>query len=102
MESETKLMSKEQRQKQNWEKLRGKGLFRFILEIGILKFGIPTTVLTQSIVYFLEFGFTSSGIGGLFTGIKIFTYLISILIGGVTFGFFVWFWAERKYQKPDR
>ncbi len=89
-------------QKENWEKTRSKGMIRYVFEIGILRFALPVWVLTQIIMYVLEYGFTSSNIGELFTGRKIFFFFFGMLIAGVFFGLITWAWGEKNYQKLNQ
>lgn len=75
----------EKQKKENWAKIRSTGILRLILEIGILRFALPVTILAQIILYLMEHGFTSSYIPDRFTGPRIISYVLGIVTGGIVF-----------------
>ena len=89
----------DQQKRESWERLASKGIIRLIFEVGILRVVLPSMVLTQIIVYVLEYGFTSSNIGEFLTGTRILALAFGTLVGGVVFGLMMWFWGTKKYPK---
>jgi hypothetical protein len=87
----------------NDEQIRAKGIIRFIFETGIIRFALPFAVLTKIIIYVFSNGLTSPNMGELFTGPKIFYFILSMLIEGITVGLIIWFWGKQEnYPKPNQ
>ena len=87
----------------NDEQIRAKGMLRFIFEIGIVRFALPFAVLTNIIIYVFSNGLTSPNMGELFTGRKIFYFILNMLIEGMTVGLIIWFWGKQQdYPKLNR
>lgn len=89
----------DRQKKENWEKVRAKGFVRFVLEVGFLRFALPTVILTQIIMYVLDHGLTTSRIAGLFTEPKISSFLVGLLVAGLLGGTVFWVVGERNYRK---
>jgi hypothetical protein len=80
----------------NDERIRTKGIIRFIFEIGIIRFALPFAVLTEIIIYVFSNGLTSPNIEELLTGRKIFYFILNMCIEGVTVGLIIWFWGKQE------
>jgi peptidoglycan/LPS O-acetylase OafA/YrhL len=74
---------------QKWEAKRAKGRLRFVLENGVLAWGVPMFVF---MTYFMNDNQDPSP-GMLLTNAVVWA------IGGALFGWIVWTIVERKYRK---
>lgn len=93
----------DQEKMEKWEKMRSKGLIRFILEIGILKWALPTAIITQIGFYIMDHGFTFDYLGQFFTARNNLFFLFGTwLSAGVFFGLSMWNAAEYNYRKLKR
>jgi len=92
----------EKQRKENLAKIRSTGMLRLIIETGILRFALPVTILSQLILYLIEFGFTSSYIPDRFTGPRIISYVLGVVTGGVVFAVLMRVMAERHYRRSLR
>ncbi len=84
----------------NGERMRSKGMLRFIFEVGFIRFAIPLTVLDKIITYVIKYGLTSANIGEFFTERNILNFLIETFAAGITFGLILWVWGKKEnYSK---
>lgn len=87
----------------NSDRVRDKGMFRFILEIGIIRFALPFTFLSRTISYLLKYGWTVANIGEFFTEANIYYFFGQILMEGIIFGSIIWYWGKQEdYPKLNR
>jgi hypothetical protein len=75
-----------------WQKIRGKGMLRFIAVTGFLSFGVPMFVV-QNFMFPSDKPLTAADYLNLF--------LISAVAGGILFGYFMWVIQERRYIKAS-
>ena len=92
----------DQQKTEQWEKVRLKGLGRFILKYGILKFALPSVIVTNAVLFYLDHGFDIDYLKHFLTAQCILFLIFSILISGLIFGWFVWNFIEYKYRKIKR
>ncbi|HEX8279419.1 MAG TPA: hypothetical protein VF540_12020 [Segetibacter sp.] len=81
--------------------IKTKGLIRFIIVTGILRFGLPVVTLSRIVLHLFDYGFTFDYEQSLTTS-NILLLLFSILITGIAFGLIGWFIAENSYRKSIR
>ncbi len=87
----------------NADRIREKGMLRFILEVGIIRFALPVTFLSRSISYFLKYGWSFANIEELFTKANIYYFFGEILMEGIFFGSIIWFWGKQEeYSKLNQ
>jgi hypothetical protein len=91
-----------QRKIEQWEKIKSKGFIRFIIESGILKFGLLAVITTQIGLYVIDYGFTLDYVERLLTREHILDVLFVALISGVVFGLIMWIVGENEYRKLIR
>ena len=84
--------------REHWEITRAKGMIRFIITSGIIKFGISMTIICALIDYVHVQDLDSAYFGQAFFG-NIPTIVGRALFSGVGFGLIFWFWMEKDYQK---
>lgn len=89
----------DKQKRENWERMLSKGIIRSIFEVGVLRIVLPSMILTQIIVYVLEFGFSTANLGNFLTGTRIVAVVFGSFVGGVVFGLLMWFWARKRYPK---
>jgi len=94
MDKEEVRLTKQQKEK--WERTRAKGKRKFIVNNGVIGWGLPTAFLYTSLMTFLEHR-------ALVFDREFYELLvISVIlfpIGGIAFGMWVWGWSERAYNK---
>lgn len=78
------------KQTQLWRETREKGLVRFMLENGLLAWGLPMFIAMAFISKPFEDGFASKA--------AIVHYIVWPL-AGIIFGAAVWWFSERRYRK---
>ena len=76
---------------EKWDKFSKLGYNRFVLFIGVLGWGLPTSILFTLIQTFEE------GWDGFL--VRLIISAILFPIGGIAFGHFMWKWLERKRAK---
>jgi len=87
----------------NTDRTREKGMFRFILEVGIIRFALPVAFLSRTILYLLKYGWTAANIGELFTAPNICYFFGEVLMEGIIFGSIIWHWGKKEeYPKLNR
>ena len=87
----------------NSDRIREKGMFRFILEVGIIRFALPFTFLTKVVSHLLKYGWSIANIEELFTEPNIYYFLGEILMEGIIFGSIIWYWGKQEeYPKLNR
>ena len=87
----------------NDERLRAKGMVKFILIVGLIRFALPVTVISKIIIYILNYGLTTVNVGEFFTGRKMLIYFFEFLFEGITFGLIMWFFGKKEeYPKLTR
>lgn len=69
-----------------WDKIRQKGVYRYVLINGALSYGLPMFVVTFFLID------KSPDIG------DIFLYALAWLIGGLIFGLVMWRVNERRFR----
>jgi hypothetical protein len=80
----------------NAGRIREKGMFRFILEVGIIRFAIPVTILSKIIFYLLNYGWTMPNIGETLSELNIIRFIGEVLFEGIFFGSIVWYWGKKE------
>ncbi|HEY0659395.1 MAG TPA: hypothetical protein VGD05_13010, partial [Pyrinomonadaceae bacterium] len=80
---------------EQWEKIKSKGFTRFIVERGILRFGLPVVLLTRITSYLIDYGFTFDYVEPLLTRRNILSLLFMPFIAGVFFGLILWITGEK-------
>jgi hypothetical protein len=87
----------------NSDRVREKGMFRFILEIGIIRFALPLTILIRTVSYLLKYGWTAANLEELLSVPNIYYFLGEVLMEGIIFGSIVWHWGKQEeYPKLNR
>jgi hypothetical protein len=87
----------------NDERIRAKGMIRFIFEIGIIRFAVPATILAEIIFYPLKHGWTAQNIGASLTGQNIIGFIGEVFFKGLIFGSIVWVWGKQEdYPKLNQ
>lgn len=87
----------------NSDRVREKGMIRFILEVGIIRFALPFTFLSKVITYLLKYGWTVANFEELFTEANICYFFGQILLEGVIFGSIIWYWGKQEdYPKLNQ
>ena len=87
----------------NSERIREKGMFMFILEIGIIRFALPFTFLSMTVSHLLKHGWSFSNIEELFTEANIYSFFGQVLMEGIIFGSIMWHWGKQEeYPKLNR
>ena len=76
----------------NWRKARKQGLLKYSFFNGFLAWGVPMFVIMTFIV---NDAFDAKGNLN-WAHVKI--GIVAWTIGGFLFGFFIWFWSERKFN----
>lgn len=74
-----------------WKKLREKGRIRFVLARGVLGWGLPMFLI-------MIFAFNGSK-EGVISPVSIAIHAVIWTIGGMIFGFTMWYLSEKKYIK---
>lgn len=77
-----------------WEKLREKGKWHYVLKYGILGWGVITAVLFSTIFSLVMGG---EGKASFFSVLSL--SMVLSPVGGVAWGFFMWNFNEKAYQK---
>jgi hypothetical protein len=80
----------------NDERVRAKGMVKFILIVGFIRFALPVTVISKIILYVLNYGLTGAYIEEFFTGHRLLFYVIEFLFEGITFGWIMWVWGKKE------
>lgn len=81
--------------KHDWSEVRKRGPLRFILNAGILRFGLPVTFI---IVFLLPLLNNESVSSWSFVN-QIVTFIVCSFIGGILYGLVLWCFYERRYKK---
>ncbi|MEO7673654.1 MAG: hypothetical protein ABIU09_06205 [Pyrinomonadaceae bacterium] len=89
----------EQQEKEYWQKVRSKGIVRFTVENIILGIAIPSVVLTQTIIYLLEYGFTAAHISEFATITRICAAAFGVLVVVAVFLLAYWVFGKNKLSK---
>ena len=76
---------------QKWAKTRQMGKLRFVLQIGVLSWGIPMFIIMTF--------FVAPQSDAPITTNRIIGSAIIWLIGGLAFGLLTWVFSERRYRK---
>lgn len=91
MDSNQKFLKK-------WNEIRKKGKWRYIFFTGMLNWGIKTSLLFFFIINLMDYGLN---IKNYFSGNWIISFLVIFIMfflgGGITFGFGMWNFLEKKY-----
>ena len=87
-------MKKQQMDK--WERMRAKGKKKFILQNGVIGWGLPVAFLYTTLMTLLEH--QALVFDREFYRLLIMA-VIAFPIGGIAFGLWVWEWSERAYKK---
>lgn len=81
-------MKKEQ--VESWRKIRKKGFVRFLLENGLLAWGLPMFIAMAFITKPFAEGFASKAA---------IVHYVMWPLGGIIYGVTVWWLSERRYRK---
>ncbi|MGO9526620.1 MAG: hypothetical protein ACLP0A_03515 [Verrucomicrobiia bacterium] len=79
-----------------WEKIRAKGMWRFVLLWGVIGYGGPVFLIAAGINLPFEFWRTP---GWFRAADLLLTFLIMCPVVGGLWGFWMWHWAEKRYLK---
>ena len=85
----------------NNQKIRAKGRWRFVFEIGFLGWGIPVTSLQTVLIYFYLSGYTFQQID-FFTLQNLCLITLVLCFEGFTFGLVVWHWGDLEVQNQSQ
>ncbi|WP_145939607.1 hypothetical protein [Paenibacillus glacialis] len=88
-----------ERSEKRWEKMRAKGKRHFVVNSGVLRWGLTTAVLYSIFVTYLNNGLT-----GILLNDFLRTLLIAVIlfpIGGYFWGIWVWKWQEKNHRKEQ-
>lgn len=81
-----------------WSEVRKRGTLRFILNAGILRFGLPVAFI---VVFLLPLLNNESVSSWSFIN-QIITFVVCSLIGGIFYGLILWCFYEHRYKKFSR
>jgi hypothetical protein len=87
----------------NKERIRAKGMVKFILIVGFVRFALPLTVISKLVMYVLYYGLTGAYLEEFFTGHKILFFFLEFLFEGITFGWLIWVFGKKEgYPKLNQ
>jgi hypothetical protein len=79
----------------NDERLRAKGIVKFILVTGFIRFALPLTVINKIGIYILTYGLTTANTGRFFSLRNISCFFLEMLVEGLIFGWIMWFLGKK-------
>jgi dolichyl-phosphate-mannose--protein O-mannosyl transferase len=86
----------------NWDEVRKKGMFRFVLVNGVLSFGLPVAIASAFVRFYFGNPGTDSWSEYLFAGGTWLGYLLQAIVSGIVFGLVVWFLNSRNAEKAEQ
>lgn len=83
----------------NWDAVKKKGMLRFIVVNGILMFGLPVTIATAIIRFYIGTPGTDSWQVYLMSNGTWIGFILQALVSGIIFGAIMWFVSDRAAKK---
>ncbi len=84
-------------QAENFRRLGAKDIAGFVFREGVLKYGLPLTVLVQLLAYFVKYGPTTAKLGEFAAPMNIFLFTLTVLFEGTLFA-----WMIRQWSEPQK
>lgn len=86
----------------DWEAVKKKGFLRFILVNGILLFGLPVTIVTAIVRFYVGATGADSWQSYLMSNGTWIGFILQALVSGVLFGAVIWVVGDRAAKKKGQ